>query len=129
MPVFVKRGFESADPAQLIVPAADGSLRVWMPEVSRLVLSLDEAGLNESENLSGRSTGHGRDPLYEAYELVCGELRPLPIGASFNPVTGVFYWQPGPGFIGEYTIVFIKSGDAGSTKRTVKIVVGAPAAR
>ncbi len=129
MPVFFKRGFESADPAQLIVPAADGSLRVWMPEVSRIVLSLDETGMGESENLSDRSKRPGRDLLYEAYELVLGELRPLPIGASFNPVSGVFCWQPGPGFIGEYTIVFMKSGNTGSAKRTVKIVVGAPDAR
>ncbi|HEY6393674.1 MAG TPA: SBBP repeat-containing protein, partial [Bryobacteraceae bacterium] len=34
------------------------------------------------------------------YQLVNGEHRPLPIGSSMK--NGVFYWQPGPGFLGEY---------------------------
>ena len=38
------------------------------------------------------------------YELVNGERRPLPIGSSLK--RGVFYWQPGPGFLGEYHLVF-----------------------
>jgi len=38
------------------------------------------------------------------YELVNGERRPLPIGSSLK--RGVFYWQPGPGFLGEYQLVF-----------------------
>ena len=38
------------------------------------------------------------------YQLVNGERRPLPIGSSIK--RGVFYWQPGPGFLGEYNLVF-----------------------
>jgi uncharacterized repeat protein (TIGR01451 family) len=38
------------------------------------------------------------------YQLVNGEHRPLPIGSSLN--RGVFYWQPGPGFLGQYHLVF-----------------------
>jgi uncharacterized repeat protein (TIGR01451 family) len=38
------------------------------------------------------------------YQLVNGEHRPLPIGSSLK--RGVFYWQPGPGFLGEYHLVF-----------------------
>jgi len=38
------------------------------------------------------------------YQLVNGERRPLPIGSSLN--RGVFYWQPGPGFLGQYHLVF-----------------------
>jgi uncharacterized repeat protein (TIGR01451 family) len=38
------------------------------------------------------------------YQLVNGQRTPLPIGSSLN--RGVFYWQPGPGFLGDYTLVF-----------------------
>jgi len=38
------------------------------------------------------------------YQLVNGEHRPLPIGSSLK--RGVFYWQPGPGFLGQYHLVF-----------------------
>jgi hypothetical protein len=38
------------------------------------------------------------------HQLVNGEHRPLPIGSSLK--RGVFYWQPGPGFLGEYHLVF-----------------------
>jgi hypothetical protein len=38
------------------------------------------------------------------YQLVDGERVPLPIGSSLKG--GVFYWQPGPGFLGEYPLVF-----------------------
>lgn len=42
----------------------------------------------------------------------------LPIGSCLNPFTGEFYWQPGPGFIGQYTLQFVK----GKGKRSVETV-------
>jgi len=42
------------------------------------------------------------------YLLVNGELRSLPIGSSIK--RGSFYWQPGPGFLGDYQLVFERPG-------------------
>jgi hypothetical protein len=42
------------------------------------------------------------------YLLVNGEPRPLPIGSSIK--RGSFYWQPGPGFLGDYQLVFERPG-------------------
>jgi uncharacterized repeat protein (TIGR01451 family) len=42
------------------------------------------------------------------YQLVNGERRPLPIGSSLK--RGVFYWQPGPGFLGEFHFLFEHNG-------------------
>jgi len=36
--------------------------------------------------------------------LVNGEQRALPIGSTLKG--GLFYWQPGPGFLGEYQFLF-----------------------
>ena len=44
----------------------------------------------------------------QGFMMVHGQRRPLPIGSSLK--AGVFYWQPGPGFLGEYSLVFERSG-------------------
>ncbi|MGE5341279.1 MAG: hypothetical protein ACM3SY_07330 [Candidatus Omnitrophota bacterium] len=35
------------------------------------------------------------------------QLKPLPIGSTLDHRKGIFYWQPGPGFIGNYRLLFI----------------------
>jgi hypothetical protein len=42
------------------------------------------------------------------YLLVNGDRRPLPVGSSIK--RGIFYWQAGPGFLGEYQLVFERPG-------------------
>ncbi|MBL0159605.1 MAG: hypothetical protein IPP47_21215, partial [Bryobacterales bacterium] len=34
------------------------------------------------------------------------ELRDLPIGSTFDPEGGIFYWQLGPAFLGEFALEF-----------------------
>jgi hypothetical protein len=46
-------------------------------------------------------------PLYPA----------LPIGSTFDAQRGIFYWQPGPGFIGDYHFTFILTGPNGMPVR------------
>jgi hypothetical protein len=42
------------------------------------------------------------------YILVNGERQPLPVGSSMK--SGVFYWQAGLGFLGEYQLLFERPG-------------------
>jgi hypothetical protein len=35
-------------------------------------------------------------------------LAPAPIGSKLDREKGIFYWQPGPGFIGKYRLVFVE---------------------
>ncbi len=58
---------------------------------------------------------------YEAYQIVGEELRPLPIGSSFDPGTGAFYWQPGPGFRGEFRFVIVDS--VTKTRKALSVVI------
>jgi hypothetical protein len=46
----------------------------------------------------------------EAWQVVAGERRALPIGANWDPATHTFAWQPAPGFFGKYEIVFVRGG-------------------
>ncbi|MBL0155795.1 MAG: Ig-like domain-containing protein [Bryobacterales bacterium] len=50
------------------------------------------------------------------------ELRELPIGSTFDAEGGIFYWQLGPGFLGEYTLEF-RAEDG--TILSVPVFVGA----
>jgi hypothetical protein len=43
---------------------------------------------------------------FEGYLIAGNELRELPVGSKLDTGRGIFFWQPGPGFIGEYRLVF-----------------------
>jgi hypothetical protein len=65
----------------------------------------------------GRRDGKG-------FQLVGEQLRPLPIGSTFDGEKGIFYWQPGPGFMGTYRLVFIREmPDGEKTKKFVNIKI------
>jgi len=44
---------------------------------------------------------------YTGHQLVGNRLKCLPIGSFLDARQGVFYWTPGPGFVGVYELVFI----------------------
>ena len=44
----------------------------------------------------------------EVWQVVSGERRALPIGANWDPATHTFAWQPAPGFLGDYELVFVR---------------------
>jgi hypothetical protein len=75
-----------SDSQQSAAAGADDGYAVDMEEVGRIELHL----------------GAVRGNL-----LVLGEPQALPIGSSLK--NGVFYWQPGPGFVGEYNLQFERS--------------------
>ncbi len=135
-PVSVRRGLTSNAPVEAVLPGSDGTTRITIPEVTRLAIYQNEENATETvleiqnrrtrsaERRAGISVRDADDaPRYEAYQLVGGELRPLPIGASFDPETGTFYWQPGPGFIGDYTIILIGNAPASPVKKTINIKI------
>ena len=58
---------------------------------------------------------------FQGYLKVGGELRPLPIGSTLDREKGIFYWQPGPGFLGEYDFLFIQENVR--LKKHIKIII------
>lgn len=49
--------------------------------------------------------------ILEGYSVVHGKLRALPVGSTVN--NGIFYWQPGPGFVGSYNILLMGKNTQG----------------
>jgi hypothetical protein len=51
-------------------------------------------------------------------------LAPLPIGSALNASTGVFTWQPGVGFVGNYDLAFVRwAGGRAISRQDVRIVL------
>ncbi len=48
-----------------------------------------------------------------------GARRAIPAGASWDAANGIFYWQPAPGFLGRYRLVFA----SGTDRMPVRIVI------
>jgi hypothetical protein len=55
----------------------------------------------------------------QGYLKVGQELRPLPIGSTLDRNKGIFYWSPGPGFLGEYEFLFIHRNTR--SKKIIKV--------
>lgn len=61
---------------------------------------------------------------FTGFMKVGERLKRLPPGSFCDPLTGVFYWQAGNGFIGEYRFIFVKRKPNGLfEKKELKIVV------
>lgn len=98
----VKKGFQPDQNAETVTPGRNGVFTVRLHELERLELTLDSSG--------SQPVGH----------MIAGNrLKPLPIGSTLDSENGVFYWQPGPGFYGIYSFVFIDTDTAGHPRRTL----------
>lgn len=54
---------------------------------------------------------------YEGFLRVGSKLRALPVGANLDGSSGVFTWQPGPAFSGDYELLFIRNYPSGEKER------------
>jgi hypothetical protein len=141
-PVAVRRGYELEAEPEVIHPDPYGVVSIEIPEVERVEVHL---GWDRSEDSaywfqvpSGREDAKKREKLaggsggsratnssakssgviYTGYMIEGDELKPLPIGSTLDTERGIFYWQPGPGFIGTYEFVFVKNDTAGRAMKT-----------
>lgn len=53
----------------------------------------------------------------KGYMLQEGKLYPLPTGSTLDSENGIFYWQPGYGYMGRFPLVFVKEGTDGKLVR------------
>jgi len=87
-PVWIKKDCNPNAEPLVVYPDDEGIITIKIKELERLEIHFFEPTLN----VEPRTLNISR----------------LPIGAALDRERGIFYWQPGPGFIGEYRFVFIK---------------------
>jgi hypothetical protein len=85
-------------------------------------LTFDEIKTVEIQELERVEINLSDKGVSEGYLVVGDQLRGLPIGSTLDKGRGVFYWQPGPGFIGEYSFVFLRKDEAGRYMRRNVII-------
>jgi hypothetical protein len=104
-PVTVLKGFDKNTPPKFIYPGDNDVITVEIKELERIELGL-------AMNVTA------------AYQVVGQRYRALPWGSFLDRETGVFYWQPGHGFVGRYRLVFVKIDDSGNqTRKDVEVII------
>ncbi len=106
-PVRIKKGYREDIEAQKLYPDDKGLLNIKIRELERIVIQLSQ----EFSQMAG-------------YLLVDNQLRSLPIGSTLNVETSTFYWQAGPGFVGDYHLVFVgRNRDGELSRRNILVKI------
>jgi hypothetical protein len=105
--VVVRHGFDATS-GEVVVPDTDGTVHVNGHEVEPLELVFgDDAGTAS----------------YAGYLVVDGTLRALPTGATLDSKAGVLHWHPGPGFVGSYEFLLVKTRESERARTTVRVTI------
>jgi len=94
-PITFKTGYSRNIKPQEVYPDEEGNLYFEINELERI-----EIQLNKNIN--------------SGYQVVGNEFRPLPVGARLDPEKGIFCWQLGAGFLGNYELVFLGKQETGN---------------
>jgi hypothetical protein len=90
-PLQVKKGYNLEMEPQMVYPDKNGYITVETRELERLQIYF-------SDSFSR---------ILDGFQVIGNRFAPLPIGSTLDRETGVFTWQPGAGFTGEYRLVFL----------------------
>jgi hypothetical protein len=108
-PFMVKKGVEKNTKPRSFHPDRTGHIYIQIKEMERIEVQLNAA--------AGTSN-------YTGYHVIGNYLMPLPVGSTLDKEKGIFYWLPGPGFMGSYQLVFIEEKPNGEmTKKFVNVKI------
>lgn len=106
-PVKYRTGFQTQGDWRESKADEQGNEQIVIKELERIEIPLS----------AGQASIHG-------YLTVSGRLTPLPAGSTLDGENGTFYWQPGPGFLGGYTLVFVfTESDGQDYKKLIDIII------
>jgi Leucine-rich repeat (LRR) protein len=111
-PVLVKRGYNPNAESTAYHPDDNGIITVEIKELERIEIRL----------FLGRAVGLA--PLYSAPVYPAPLYTPLPIGSTLDAERGIFYWQPGPGFVDRYRFVFFaEDADGNLIQKHIEVLI------
>lgn len=93
-PVKVKRGFSLNSKSETFHPDTNGYISINVSELDRCEIQFKRSRKDES-SMSTPSVSN---------------ITPLPVGSTLDREQGIFYWSPGPGFVGNYSYQFVYDG-------------------
>ena len=101
--VTIKKGYHPDADQEIIYSDDEGMITIKIKELERIEINLNHSRFEVEEDCLDNSK------LYTGYRMADNQLRSLPIGSTLDSKRGIFYWQPGPGFLGRYNFVFLES--------------------
>jgi len=107
---FIKGYGRDGEPCE-IYPDDNGMTTLEIDELERVELQLTPDTLPPTR--------------FNGYQAVGGRFKSLPVGSTLDSERGIFYWQPGVGFVGDYMFTFIethKNGEAMRKNILIRIV-------
>jgi len=128
-PLSLQRGYNPASEPETLYPDENGQYTIEIKELERLVIYLEDRDTVDDNVGGGSRTAPTQKNIrpspgihYDGYLVNDDQLKPLPIGSTFDHSKGIFYWQPGPGFIGEYRFVFFQSDPGGKINKRNMVI-------
>jgi hypothetical protein len=131
-PITIKKGYFPFSRLQNLYPDENGHITVEIKELERLILYLEEKSLDPDDGTVDYLTPNP-PPLrlkkiasdrYWGGMVVGNCLRPLPPGSTLDLAGGIFYWQPGAGFLGEYRLLFLQRDEQGTfSQRLINLII------
>jgi len=104
-----RKGYQNHIPWQINKGNEQHEVTLESMELERL-----EIDLTGKEETGITTDIQSKDSCWQGNEVIGNELRQLPVGSFLDKEKGIFYWQPGPGFVGEYHLVFANGCIPGS---------------
>jgi hypothetical protein len=104
-PIKVIKGYNQNNHPQIIYPDDSGDITIEIKQLQRIEVWLSE-GTGGLTSLSCSSESPTSVPA--GFQLIGDRLITLPIGSKLDFINGIFSWQPGPGYLGDYELVFIE---------------------
>jgi Protein of unknown function (DUF1566)/Viral BACON domain len=104
--IHMRRGFDVEESDEPIKSHVNGVFTINITQLQRLEIDL------VGKSQTGLTLLHG-------FMVVGDKLKSLPIGTTLNKEYGKFLWQPGVGFQGVYSFIFILEDSIGKMHRAI----------
>jgi hypothetical protein len=113
-PTKIVRGYNPYSNPEPVYPNDNGLVYIEINQLERVEIYLSE----EIQELSPLADP-GVSPPHQwvGFQVIGDGLRKLPIGSTLDKEKGIFYWQPGSGFLGDYQLAFSRKKENGERQK------------
>ena len=126
-PILVRKGFRENGRLQEIYPDDSGVLNIKIRELERVEIHLERTAWRMAHSAersvkTNLASGTLNQNLI-GFQVIGDHLRALPVGSTLDIERGIFYWQPGVGFIGDYEFVFASTEEINRRKAKIRVKI------
>ncbi len=108
-PIYIKKGYNQNIEPKIIYPDNNGNITIEIKELQRIEIHFNRVPY---ASFSASGEWESSTSIPAGFQLISEHPAALPIGSFLDSKNGIFSWQPGPGYLGDYKLVFIeKIGD------------------